>query len=82
MVDKLSFLLFRIGVAWNDFVKEERGETNIIAIILIIVVVIALVGIFKNNMTDLVKQLFKAIQGAFNGSEIADGQSISLPGVS
>ena len=80
MMDKLSFLRFRIGVAWNDFVKGERGETNIIAIILIILVVIALVGVFNERITTLVKKLFDAIGNAFGNSEIPGATPIELGG--
>ena len=62
MMDMLSLFLFRLSVAWNDFIEEERGETNLIAILLIIVVVIALVGVFKNRMIGLINDLFDKIK--------------------
>ena len=40
--------------------KDERGITSV-EIILILVVLIALVLIFKEQMTDLVKNIFKTI---------------------
>lgn len=35
-------------------ISEERGEANIIAIIMVLVIVIGLVVIFRNAITDLV----------------------------
>jgi flagellin-like protein len=57
----LSLLLFRLSVAWNDFIEEERGETNLIAILLIIVVVIALVAVFRTRMSTLINDFFDNI---------------------
>ena len=44
----------------KTFIKDERGITTV-EIILILVVLIALVLIFKDQMTDLVNSIFKTI---------------------
>ena len=49
-----------------DFMKNEEGETNLVAILLIIVVTVALVAIFKDRITDLVNGIFDKI-----GKEVA-----------
>lgn len=48
------------------FIKNEAGETNLVAILLIIVVTVALVAIFKDKITDLVNTIFDKI-----GKEVA-----------
>lgn len=48
---------------WNRFkqlIKDEQGITTV-EIILILVVLIALVLIFKEQMTDIVNNIFKTI---------------------
>ena len=45
---------------WKKFWSEELGITSV-EIILILVVLIALVLIFKEEMTDLVNNIFKTI---------------------
>ena len=45
---------------WKKFWNEELGITSV-EIILILVVLIALVLIFKEQMTDLVNNIFKTI---------------------
>lgn len=48
---------------WNKvkkFMKDERGITSV-EIILILVILIGLVLIFKEQMTDLVNNIFKTI---------------------
>lgn len=56
----LGYLKMKNGI--TDFLKEERGETNIIAIILIIIVVIALVAIFRQQLTEIINGLFDQIK--------------------
>ncbi|MBP1565732.1 MAG: hypothetical protein J6A58_08280 [Oscillospiraceae bacterium] len=41
--------------------KDERGEVNLIAILLIIVVVVGLVIIFRESITTLINNIFKNI---------------------
>ncbi|MEE1251169.1 MAG: Flp1 family type IVb pilin [Lachnospiraceae bacterium] len=45
---------------WNDFLKEEDG-VGVVEVILILVVLIGLVLIFKNQLTTLVNNIFKTI---------------------
>ena len=53
---------FNVERRVNDFLSEERGDTNIIAIILLIIVVIALVAVFRTQMTNIVNGLFNQIK--------------------
>ncbi len=46
----------------DEFMKKEDGETNLVAILLIIVVTVALVAVFKDKMTGLVETIFKKIE--------------------
>lgn len=41
---------------------DTRGEINIVAMVLIIIVVIALVAIFRSEMTDIVTKMFEKIR--------------------
>ncbi|MCF2642582.1 MAG: Flp1 family type IVb pilin [Lachnospiraceae bacterium] len=45
---------------WNDFLREEDG-VGVVEVILILVVLIGLVLIFKNQLTTLVNNIFKTI---------------------
>ena len=44
------------------FAAETGGEVNIVAMVLIIIVVIALVAIFRSEMTDIVTKMFEKIR--------------------
>lgn len=46
--------------AWMEFLKDESGM-GVVEIILIIVVLIAIVLIFKEQITDLVNNIWKSI---------------------
>lgn len=46
--------------AWTDFLKDESGM-GVVEIILIIVVLIAMVLIFKEQITALVESIWKSI---------------------
>lgn len=41
---------------------DTSGEINIVAMVLIIIVVIALVAIFRSEMTDIVTKMFEKIR--------------------
>ena len=46
------------------FIKDRRGEINIVSMVLIIIVVIALVAIFQEEMTDIVTTMFDKIRSS------------------
>ncbi len=45
----------------NDFLRNEDGEVNLIAAVLLIIVAIALIAIFKKQITSLLESLLKKI---------------------
>ncbi len=61
LTDKLSLLKIKAGIKLESMWNDQRGETNIIAIILILVVVIALVVLFRDAITDLFETIWDAI---------------------
>ena len=48
----------------SDMLKDESGETNMIAIILIILAVIVLAGIFRTQLEQVLNGLFEQVKGA------------------
>ena len=62
MKQRIMEKLISNGLRFRQKLKEENGETNIIAIILIIIVVIGLVGIFRTQLTSIVTGLFNQIK--------------------
>lgn len=61
----LSKLYFVKEEAKNKFKKvmmEKNGETNIVAILFIIIIVIGLAIIFRDRLTSLINSLFDQIE--------------------
>ena len=56
---------------FRNFIKglffDDSGEINIISMVLIIIVVIALVAIFQDEMTDIVTRMFDKIRESMGG---------------
>lgn len=57
--NNLNFILKR-------FIKDESGEINMIAIVLILIVVIILAVIFKDSMESLLKSIFTRLENDVN----------------
>ncbi len=49
------------GMNLMERLKEERGDTNFVSIILIIVIVIAIAAIFRDQLTALVEKVFSKL---------------------
>lgn len=47
----------------RSFGKDERGDSHIIAVILVMIVVIALAAVFRNQITDIVNNLLSKAAG-------------------
>ena len=47
---------------WKEFLEEEDG-VGVVEIILILVILIGIVLIFKNNITEIVESAFDKING-------------------
>lgn len=58
---------FKILCEVNRLRNEERGEVNLISILLIVIVAIGLVAIFKNQITLLIESIFKRINQNVTG---------------
>lgn len=52
-------------------VKEENGDTNFVAIIIIIVILIAIAGIFHQQLSDAIKAVFGNLTSFINESNHA-----------
>lgn len=55
-------MLNQIKKTYDNVIKKEDGEINMIAIVLILIVVIMLAVIFKDSMEELLKSIFERIK--------------------
>lgn len=49
--------------ALDAFKKEERGASDMVAVMVLIVIIIAVAVIFKGKLEDVVKQIFDKLSG-------------------
>ena len=61
----------------GSLVKDERGDTNFVAIIIIIVILLAIAAIFKDKLTAAVNAVFEKLTNFIN----SDGGGIAGGGV-
>ena len=52
--------------AVHDFFTTEDGDTNFISIIIVLVIVIALAALFRNNIKAMVQSIWTSISTNFN----------------
>lgn len=61
LLNKIFFKGLELKAKAVDLVKKENGETNIIAIILILAIVIALAIIFKSQLSSLFNKIWSSL---------------------
>lgn len=61
LMNKLYFKAMAVANKAIDRMKDESGETNLVAIILILAVVIALVVIFRKYISNLFEMIWSSI---------------------
>lgn len=65
-MDKLIFLKMLILAKLDKFVNDEKGEVNIVAIVILIGIAVVLAIIFKDAISNLIKSLLNQIQSNAN----------------
>lgn len=62
-INKMCFKALAAKNKMLELMKNEKGETNLVAIILILAVVIALVVIFRGEIEKILDKIWGAIGG-------------------
>lgn len=53
--------LWKVGEEVRRFVREEEGDTNVISIIVVLVIVLGLAIVFKDKIKELVDTLWNSV---------------------
>ena len=56
--EKLIDLKLRSRNLWQRLLTDEKGDTNFVAIIVLIVVIIAAAGVFRKQLTAAIDKVF------------------------
>jgi flagellin-like protein len=59
----LNFSKIWLSAKLGRFIKDERGEVNIVATIILLGIAVLLAVAFRNQISGLVKSVFDAISG-------------------
>ncbi len=70
MLNKVDLLLLNVKSRWDGFmdrlVHEEKGAADIVAILVVIVILLGVVAIFKEQLEGLVESVFGKATGWVN----------------
>ncbi len=72
MLDKLEHAYFVGKAKCIAAFHNERGEVNIIAVILLVLVAIALAALFKDRIVKVVNSLFEKIDKNIESTDLMD----------
>lgn len=61
MLQKLTCLKMRAQLKMNEFLREERGDVNIVSIVVLIGIAVVLAVVFKDAIGNLIKTLLNNI---------------------
>lgn len=65
--EKLFDMEFKAKKFLQKFCEEERGESNIVAVLLLIVIVVGIATFFRKELTTLVTNVFEKINIFMSG---------------
>ena len=68
-----------IGAKVRNFVRNERGDVNIVSIVVLIGVAVILAILFKDAIGDLLTSLLQTIQGNASGTAKDTLTPVELP---
>lgn len=74
-VNGLRKWMEQAGEKIHDFFTDERGDTNLISIVVVLVIVMALAVVFRENITTLVEGMWQSIFKDANSVTNAPGSS-------
>lgn len=63
MYNCLGYLGFKVKMAMMKFFTNERGEVNVVAIVVLIAVAVVLALLFKEQIANLIRNLINQISG-------------------
>lgn len=54
----LTYLRLRASIAFKNFIHEEKGAADIVAVILVVVIAVAAAFLFREQIQELINNLF------------------------
>ena len=63
MLPRMELLLGIVAERFNKLIRDEKGEVNVVAIVVLIGIAIALAVIFREAIGNLLRELINMITG-------------------
>ncbi len=76
MIAKLNMMKFLAGQKISEFFKSEKGEVNIVAIVVLCGIAVLLAILFREQIADLMNDLFEEINNQATG---AINETLAVP---
>lgn len=74
MLNVVDRMYIAAQAKWNKFRKEERGDVNIVSIVVLCGIVIALAIVFRDQLAKVIENVLKTVQGRADSVVVQDAQ--------
>ncbi len=74
MLNVVDRMYIAAQAKWNKFRKEERGDVNIVSIVVLCGIVIALAIVFRDQLAKVIENVLQTVQGRANSVVVQDAQ--------
>ena len=69
MKSKMDELLWKAYFGVQNFIKDEEGDSNMVAVIVLIVIVLAVAAVFRENLEDAVELVMDNLHRLLNKND-------------
>ena len=66
MLNRIDMMLLTIKSLFEEKIREERGDVNVVAIVVLIAVAVVLAVLLKDALSNLINNLMTQITGKAN----------------
>lgn len=74
MLNVVDRMYIAAQAKWNKFRKEERGDVNIVSIVVLCGIVIALAIVFRDQLAKVIDHVLQTVQGRADSVVVQDAQ--------
>lgn len=74
MLNVVDRMYIAAQTKWNKFRKEERGDVNIVSIVVLCGIVIALAIVFRDQLAKVIEHVLQTVQGRADSVVVQDAQ--------
>ncbi len=74
MLNVVDRMYIAAQAKWNKFRKEERGDVNIVSIVVLCGIVIALAIVFRDQLAEVIEHVLQTVQGRADSVVVQDAQ--------